>query len=584
MRNKGKFLLILVGLLFFTGQASAATLVATSPVQSALNKAALAFVSSVLSTPAYKYLVMIVVLISFSYLVLTSMQTGSLMQPFIYLVVSLILYWGSMGAKSKVTNKPYATGYFESIGQPNAGVEEAEAPFLLSTFLSIANYIGEGLGNALDNSLSQFTNVLVKDYPLSIVQSFVEALEAVQISDPTSKQLLVGILKECASWVAFQTADNLYRNGTIDSSTAWDAMNWANNLKQAAKATAVVRVGNTLYSINCENAFRTITSKVNEDTGAYAVIKLYKPDGTVYDEWKGKLKLAAYLREAVDSLKSEMDRRYASLQDTTNLLNNSTSGWWASFVSKIVEALMGFTRVVAVAVVRYYPYLATVISVIVFAFYPVVLLFSLIPGKQLALLNYLKMLIWSSLFVPFTIFSTHLFNILAQLGGLNKEIAKVMNLDINALDAITPTANVIFIIGAAFLITLPMISYQIIMNADLSGVLQTASAKISSIGQKGVGAAVSTGMQLAGTGIGALAGLAAGNPLLGAQIGAQVGSIAGSGASSMLGGGGGGGASLGSALGSIATTAALTRGGGTGGSGGSSGGSSGGGNSGGAAA
>jgi len=126
---------------------------------------------------------------------------------------------------------------------------------------------------------------------------------------------------------------------------------------------------------------------------------------------------------------------------------------------------------------RAFPYISAFAISLFFLGLPIVLLFSLIPGGRMILLNYLRGLVWVFSWLPFTVAANGLINSFTRINTVNHLMAGMTQgvVDLGTLQRLSVTSSIAQGLGSIFVIVIPFLSYAIIARGSFGEMVQGIS-------------------------------------------------------------------------------------------------------------
>ncbi|MBN2094255.1 MAG: conjugal transfer protein TraG N-terminal domain-containing protein [Candidatus Zambryskibacteria bacterium] len=145
---------------------------------------------------------------------------------------------------------------------------------------------------------------------------------------------------------------------------------------------------------------------------------------------------------------------------------------------------------------RAFPYISAFAITLFFLGLPIVILFSLIPGGRMILLNYLRGLVWVFSWLPFTVAANGLINSFTRINTVNHLMAGMTQgvVDLGTLQRLSVTSSIAQGLGSLFVIIIPFLSYAIIARGSFGGMAQGISTV--------TGAMVASGAQVTNAAVG----------------------------------------------------------------------------------
>lgn len=169
----------------------------------------------------------------------------------------------------------------------------------------------------------------------------------------------------------------------------------------------------------------------------------------------------------------------------------SMSEWGTSF----------FGGIASDAVWRAFPYISAFAVCLYFLGLPIVLLFALIPGGRMIILNYLRGLVWVFSWLPFTVAANGLINSFTRINTVNHLMAGMTHgvVDLGTLQRLSVTGSIAAGMGSIFVLIIPFLSYAIIARGSFGGMVQgitTATGAMVASGARATNMATSTATTL----------------------------------------------------------------------------------------
>lgn len=123
---------------------------------------------------------------------------------------------------------------------------------------------------------------------------------------------------------------------------------------------------------------------------------------------------------------------------------------------------------------RAFPYISAFAISLYFLGLPIVILFSLIPGGRIILVEYLRGLVWVFSWLPFTVAATGLINSFSQINTVNRVMADMSRgiIELGTMQRLSVTSSIAQGVGSIFVILIPIMSYAIIARGSFAGMAQ----------------------------------------------------------------------------------------------------------------
>jgi len=123
---------------------------------------------------------------------------------------------------------------------------------------------------------------------------------------------------------------------------------------------------------------------------------------------------------------------------------------------------------------RAFPYVSSFAITLYFLGLPIVILFSLIPGGRMVIVEYIRGLVWVFSWLPFTVAATGLINSFTHINTVNRLMADVSRgiVELGTMQRLSTTASISQGVGSLFVILVPVLSYAIIARGSFAGMAQ----------------------------------------------------------------------------------------------------------------
>lgn len=144
---------------------------------------------------------------------------------------------------------------------------------------------------------------------------------------------------------------------------------------------------------------------------------------------------------------------------------------------------------------RAFPYISAFAIGLYFLGLPIIILFSLIPGGRMIIIEYLRGLIWVFSWLPFTVAATGIINSFTQINTVNRVMADLSRgiVELGTMQRLSVTSSIAQGVGSIFVILIPIMSYAIIARGSFAGMAQgigTAGGTMVAAGSKVINTAV----------------------------------------------------------------------------------------------
>ena len=347
-----------------------------------------------------------------------------------------------MGGITKVTSD-----FADRFGENLTGVSYRAFPYLMGDGIKalleedygeaewvdrVDRYVKGCVAPAIEKAYTENQNLPVFDLEDVVVLS-----RDIKIVDPTTKEVL-----DCSAY---------YNNLRENMNTSLEVMYRDLEARASGPATGSVRETIIKQFGGAQFLMREPQPELADVTDVVSGITMSKLMGNV---------LAKFTQSAEHTSGGSRSKAYRFFSK----IFGSFAEWGTSFFGGLAGDVAW----------RAFPYISAFAITLFFLGLPIVILFSLVPGGRMIILNYLRGLVWVFSWLPFTVAANGLINSFTRINTVNHLMAGMTQgvVDLGTLQRLSVTSSIAQGLGSIFVIVIPFLSYAIIARGSFGGMVQ----------------------------------------------------------------------------------------------------------------